>query len=94
MEDRGECEERELLLFDGRLKTRVPGVFREMEAEKAELIYPYENRPQIILEDEEAGRLCTFSLLKGQKLTVEQVEGAISSIASAVYSLFPSGIRY
>lgn len=78
------------LFFDGRLAVRLPDSFQVMETKKAELMYPYEQRPQIILEDGYAHRFCTFSLLKEQKLAAIQVEYVIQSITAAIVGLYPS----
>lgn len=78
------------LLFDGRLAVRIPDSFQEMESNRAEFMYPYEQRPQIILEDGDTHRFCTFSLLKEQKLAAIQVEYAIQCITTAIVGLYPS----
>ena len=78
------------LFFDGRLAVQIPESFQDMENNRAELMYPYEQRPQIILEDGEAHRFCTFSLLKEQKLAANQVEYVIKNITAAVVGLYPS----
>jgi len=78
------------LFFDGRLAVQMPDTFQAMETNKAELMYPYEQRPQIILEDGETHRFCTFSLLKEQKLAAIQVEYVIRNITAAIVGLYPS----
>lgn len=78
------------LFFDGRLAVQLPVSFQAMETNRAGLMYPYEQRPQIILEDGEAHRFCTFSLLKEQKLAAIQVEYVIQSITAAIVGLYPS----
>ena len=85
----GTAEEK-TLLFDGRLAVGIPNFFRMMDSGRAELMYPYEDRPQIILEDTDTCRFCTFSLLKEQKLAGIQVEYVIRSITEAIVSLYPS----
>ncbi|WP_313186951.1 hypothetical protein [Lacrimispora sp.] len=85
----GNAEEK-TLLFDGRLAAGIPDSFQAMESGRAELMYPYVDRPQIILEDADTRRFCTFSLLKGQKLVGIQVEYVIQSITKAIVSLYPS----
>lgn len=85
----GNAEEKSLL-FDGRLAVGLPDSFRTMESGRAELMYPYEDRPQIILEEADTRRFCTFSLLKEQKLAGIQVEYVIQSITKAIVSLYPS----
>lgn len=85
----GKVKEKKLL-FGGRLAVGIPNFFRAMENGRAELMYPYEDRPQIILEDEDTRRFCTFSLLKEQKLAGIQVEYVIRSITEAIVSLYPS----
>lgn len=77
-------------LFDGRLTVLLPDSFRTMEGGREQLMYPYEDRPQIILEDADTCRFCTFSLLKEQKLAGIQVKNVIQSITKAVVSLYPS----
>jgi len=79
-----------ILFFDGRLTVQLPDTFQAMETNKAELMYPYEQRPQIILEDGETHRFCTFSLLKEQKLAAIQVEYVIQNITAAIVGLYPS----
>lgn len=85
----GQVEEKRSF-FDGRLLVYVPGAYQRMDAEKAEMMYPYADRPQIILEDEGTCRWCTFSLLKEQRLSRWQIEDAIRSISRAILSLYPS----
>lgn len=77
-------------LFDGRLAVMLPDSFQTMEGDREQLMYPYEDRPQIILEDADTCRFCTFSLLKEQKLAGIQVEYVIQSITKAIVSLYPS----
>ncbi|WP_124065480.1 hypothetical protein [Clostridium sp. E02] len=78
------------LFFGGRLAVRIPDFLHPMETNRAEFMYPYEQRPQIILEDTNAHRFCTFSLLKEQKLAAVQVEYAIQCITKAIVGLYPS----
>ncbi len=87
-----EQAENRRLLFGDRLQVYLPGAYQAMDAEKAGMFYPYENRPQVILEDEETGRWCTFSLLKDQGLSRGQTGDAIESVSKAVLSLYPSGL--
>jgi hypothetical protein len=87
-----ENAEEKTLLFDGRLALGIPNSFQAMEIGRAELMYPYEDRPQIILEDTDTRRFCTFSLLKEQKLAGIQVEYVIRSITEAIVSLYPSSL--
>lgn len=87
----GTVEEKSLL-FDDRLAVDIPNSFHEMEDGRVELIYPYEDRPQIILEDANTHRFCTFSLLKEQKLAEIQVKYVIQSITKAIVSLYPSSL--
>ncbi len=78
------------LLFDGRLAVSIPDTFQKMEDGRIEAMYPYGERPQVILEDTSKLRFCTFSLLEKQKLTKMQMERAICTISKAVLSLYPS----
>ena len=55
-----------------------------MDIERAKLMYPYADRPQIILEDGGACRWCTFSLLREQGLSKGQIGDAIRSISRSV----------
>lgn len=82
--------EEKTLLFGGRLAVRLMEPFKEMDAKKAEAMYPYEARPMIILDDEASSRFCTFSLLKNQGLAGAQIENAIYSISRLMVSLYPS----
>ena len=63
----------EIVMFEEQLLAQMPDSFKEMERESMEDRYPYEERPQIILEDEASRRFCTFSLLKAQKLSENQL---------------------
>ncbi len=78
------------LLFDDRLMVYIPESYEIMDEEKARMIYPYENRPQVILEDENISRWCTFSLLKEQGLSNGQIMDAIQAVSKIVISLYPS----
>lgn len=80
------------LLFDRRLLVELPDSFQSMDKDKIELMYPYDDKPQIILEDKDTSEFCTFSLLKEQKLAGTQVMYAIRSILNVVASLYPSSI--
>lgn len=77
-------------LFDGKLLIEIPDSFQEAEGEKAANMFPYEERPQIILEEKGTSRFCTFSLLEKQSLTKNQTKHVIDLIADAVISLYPS----
>lgn len=85
-----ESNDKTTLLFDGRLIAGIPDSFQPMEEEKAAMMFPCEERPQLIFEDSGASRFCTFSLLKRQSLTGTQVKRAVHSIADAVTSLYPT----
>jgi hypothetical protein len=85
-----ETHEEKSLLFECQLAVGLPDSFQVMDSGRAKLMYPYENRPQIILEDAATRRFCTFSLLKEQKLAGIQVEYVIQSITKAIVSLYPS----
>lgn len=79
-----------MTLFEEQLYVELPDSYKEMAEEKATGIYPYEEKPQMIFEDEEMHRFCTFSLLKAQKLAVSQTETAIWVIHKVVTGLYPS----
>ena len=79
-------------LFNERLLVDIPEAYQVMDIKKAEMMYPYEKRPQIMLEDKAGARLCTFSLLKEQRLSKNQVEEAIHSITKIILSLYPSSL--
>lgn len=85
-----EALEIDLLLFDERLVVMLPESYQKMQKERIALMYPYEDRPQIILEDKKTARFCTFSLLKEQRLAGSQVEFVIHSVMKIVVSLYPS----
>ncbi len=82
--------EEERSFYDGRLLVYLPETYQRMDIERAKLMYPYADRPQIILEDGGACRWCTFSLLKEQRLSKRQIGDAIRSISRAILSLYPS----
>lgn len=82
----------EIQLFEGQLVVELPDSYQEMAEEKAKEIYPYEARPQILWEDEEENRFCSFSLLEEQKLQDGQVERALGAMEKAVRYLYPSSI--
>lgn len=79
-----------MLMFEEQLIVDIPDSFQEMEKGRAARLYPYDERPQIILEDEKMSRLCTFSLLTSQGLTAAQVEYAVKSVSQVVTGLYPS----
>lgn len=81
----------EMLMFEEQLLADIPDSFQEMEKVKIDMMYPYDTKPQIILEDKEH-RFCTFSLLENQILTDSQVESAIQIIFKVVISLYPSSL--
>lgn len=85
-----EGNDKTTLLFDGKLIAGIPDSFQPMEEEKAAMMFPCEERPQLIFENSGASRFCTFSLLKRQSLTGTQVKRAVHSIADAVTSLSPT----
>lgn len=85
-----EQREETRVLFDGKLLIEIPDSFQAAEDEKAAGMFPYEERPQIILEEKGASRFCTFSLLENQSLTKNQTKHVIGRIADAVASLYPS----
>lgn len=82
----------EIVMFEEQLLVQLPDTFREMERERMESRYPFEERPQIILEDEAAGRFCTFSLLTTQKLSENQLEYAMKEVCWVVTSLYPASL--
>ncbi len=77
-------------LFDGQLLAEIPDSFREMDGDRMAMMYPYEEKPQVILEDVKKARTCTFSLLKEQKLESPQAECAASAIRKVVAGLYPA----
>lgn len=79
-----------MLIFEEQLFVEIPDTFKEMEECKVSIMYPYEEKPQIMLEDEQMHRFCTFSLLVFQGLAEAQVESAIHSVCNTVRSLHPS----
>lgn len=79
-----------MLLFEEQLNVDISDSFQEMEKDKADWMYPYDKKPQVILEDGSTHRFCTFSLLEAQSLTDDQVEDAVWIISKIVTSLYPS----
>ena len=79
--------------FDQRLLVDLPDSFHSMEKQRAENRYPSEARPQILMEDKEHSRFCTFSLIKNQWLAESQIQYAIQSVCSLVVSLYPSCLQ-
>lgn len=82
----------EIVMSEEQLLAQMPDSFKEMERESMEDRYPYEERPQIILEDEASRRFCTFSLLKAQKLSENQLEYALKEVCWVVTSLYPGSL--
>ena len=80
----------ELVMFEEQLLVQLPDSFTEKEKSRIDGMYPYEEKPQIILEDESTHRFCTFSQILSQKLTENQLEYAIKEVCSIVTSLYPS----
>lgn len=80
----------EMLIFEKRLHVDIPDSFGEMEKDRIAMMYPYEEQPQIALEEEETHRFCTFSLLETQALSEGQTEPAIRLIAKVITGLYPS----
>lgn len=87
-----EGKDEKTLLFDGELAVSIPASYQTMEEEKALAMFPYEERPQLMLEERGTSRFCTFSLLQDQALADNQVNCVIHSIADAVTSLYPSSL--
>lgn len=79
-----------MLIFEEQLLADIPDAFQGMEQDKIEMMYPYEERPQIILDDGQRGRFCTFSLLEGQGLADEQAGDAARVMGKVVKGLYPS----
>lgn len=79
-----------VLLFDKRLEVCIPNSFSKMNNDKVEMMFPYAERPQVILEEKDTSRFCTFSLLEKQSLVGVQVKYVIHSIEDAITSLYPS----
>ena len=82
----------EIVMFEEQLLVQVPDSFKEMNKDRMENRYPYEEKPQIILEDGEANRFCTFSLIASQKLSANQLEYALKEVCWVVMSLSPSSL--
>lgn len=80
----------ELVMFEEQLLVQLPDTFREMEKSRIDDMYPYEEKPQIIMEDEATHRFCTFSQLLSQRLTENQLEYALKEVCKIVTSLYPS----
>lgn len=78
--------------FEHKVSVQIPDCYQEMEAETVEVMFPYEDRPQIILSDPSGTRFCTFSYLKDQKMTQAQTAYAIREIVQIVTSLYPSSL--
>ena len=81
-----------MLIFEEQLIVDIPEAFRMMTIDRIDGMYPCDEKPQIILEDEETHRFCTFSLFEGQILFDQQVEYAIRLISRTVISLYPSSL--
>lgn len=81
-----------MLLFDEKLYVDMPDSYQEMSQTRVDLLYPYEERPQIILESMQTGSFCTFSLFEDQGLMNGQMESAIHAISRIVTRLYPSCI--
>lgn len=79
-------------IFEKRLLVKIPASFQELEPETIEQMFPYEDRPQLILGNYDSSIFCTFSLLKEQRLASAQVKEAIQLISRVVVSLYPSGL--
>lgn len=76
--------------FQARLLVCLPHSFQQMEQDSIDRMYPYDDKPQVILEEKGRFRFCTFSLLKEQGLADFQVEYVIRAISNMVVSLYPS----
>lgn len=81
-----------MVIFEEQLFVELPDSFHEMALERIKNIYPYDEKPQIIWEDKNTNRFCTFSLFKERGLTGAQTEYAIELIQKAVLSLYPSSL--
>ncbi len=79
-----------MLIFEEQLYVDIPDSFQEMEKNKRDKMYPYDAKPQIILEDIKMNRFCTFSLFDNQELKDSQVEYAIQIVLKIITSLYPS----
>ena len=79
-----------MLLFKEQLYVNIPDSFQKMDKSNISEMYPYEERPQIILENRKEHRFCTFSLIENHGLGDTQIEYAIQSISNVVTSLYPS----
>lgn len=77
-------------LFNNQLSVKLPADFHELDTETIQSLFPYEDRPEIILGADDILRFCTFSLLQEQKLNSFQVKRAIQTIKEEVTNLYPS----
>lgn len=80
----------ELMMFEEQLLVQLPDCFEEMEESRIDGMYPYEEKPQIILEDKDTRRFYTFSYFPSQGLTRSQLKYASEEICNIVTSLYPS----
>lgn len=81
-----------MVLFDEQLYVDMPESYQEMRMDKAEQMYPYEEKPQIILESMQTASFCTFSLFEDQGIMDSQVEYAICGVSKVVTGLYPSSL--
>ncbi|MDE6847451.1 MAG: hypothetical protein K2J99_17025 [Lachnospiraceae bacterium] len=81
-----------MIMFEEQLSVIVPDSFHEMALNRVNDMYPYEEKPQVILEDENRHRFCTFSLFEDRELVDTQTEHAIQLILEVVLSLYPSAL--
>ena len=66
----------------------LPVGMKEMEPERQEIEYPYEGRPEIILENPEYDLQLTFSLLD-KEMKPEDVRDAIEAVYDLMEEAFP-----
>ncbi len=81
-----------MLLFEKQLYVDIPESYQEMSQDRVDALYPYEVKPEIILENAQTGSFCTFSLFEDQGIMDSQVEYAIHSVSRIVTSLYPSSL--
>lgn len=75
-------------LLEGKILLELPEGMEKMPAERQEKYYPYEGRPEIILEHMECDVQITFQMLE-KKLKPEEVYKAVHEIYKLIDKAFP-----
>jgi len=83
-------EDEKQQIFENRLLVKLPDSFEALEPEKIEKMFPYQDRPQLIMGNGDVSRFCTFSLIRNQSLGSAQVKKAIKTMFQVITSLYPS----